>query len=62
MAGRFIKDTVHYFSRKLDADGSIRRTRVSKGSGEISTSLWNEILKKQLQVVKAYFNGKLECR
>ena len=29
------KDTDHYFYRKIDDDGSIRMTKVSKGSGEI---------------------------
>ena len=28
------KDTDHFFYRKVDSDGSIRRTKVSKGSGE----------------------------
>jgi hypothetical protein len=50
------KDTDHYFFRKRDDDGSIRMTKVSKVSGEIKTILWQEILKKQLQVTKEYFN------
>lgn len=29
------KDTDHYFYRKIDDDGNIRLTKVSKGSGEI---------------------------
>lgn len=32
-------------------------TKVSKGSGEIHTKMWREILKKQLQVTQEYFNS-----
>ena len=50
------KDTDHYFYRKEDDNGNIRRVKVSKGTGEIYGHLWQEILKKQLQVSKEYFN------
>jgi len=50
------KDTDHYFYRKIMADGSLKRTKVSKGTGEIPKRLWKDILKKQLQVDEAYFN------
>ena len=53
------KQTDHYFFRKLDDNGSIRFTKVSMSSGEISTFLWKEILKKQLQVTDEYFNSKI---
>lgn len=53
------KDTDHYFYRKQDPDGNIRRTKVSKGSGEINGHLWREILNKQLCVTKEYFNSKI---
>lgn len=53
------KETDHYFYRKFDENGNIRRTKVSKGTGEIYGNLWNEILKKQLQVDKEYFNSKI---
>lgn len=53
------KDTDHYFYRKIDADGSIRRTRVSKGSGEIHSGMRKMILKNQLQVTQEYFNSKI---
>jgi len=53
------KDTDHYFFRKIESDGSIKRTKASKGSGEIHTHLWQEILKKQLQVTMEYFNSKI---
>ena len=53
------KDTDHYFFIKQDDDGNIRRTKVSKGSGEIEKGLWQQILKKQLQVSKDYFNSKI---
>lgn len=50
------KDTDHYFYRKIMDDRSLKRTKISKGTGEISTQLWKDILKKQLQVDEAYFN------
>jgi hypothetical protein len=53
------KDTDHYYYKKIMEDGKIKRTKVSKGSGEIHTKLWKEILKKQLQVTIEYFNKKL---
>ena len=53
------KDTDHYFYRKVDEDGSIRITKVSKGSGEIHRAMWQTILKKQLQVTQEYFNSKI---
>jgi len=34
------KDTSHYYFRKADNDGTIRRTKFSKGSGEIKYHLW----------------------
>ena len=51
------KDSDHYFYRKEDNDGSIRYTKVSKGTGEIKRYQWQEILKKQLKVSKEYFNN-----
>lgn len=53
------KDTDHYFYRKTDGNGNIRRTKISKGSGEIKGHLWKEILKKQLQVDIKYFNSRI---
>ena len=53
------KDTDHYFFRKLDEEGDLYRTKVSKGSGEIHTIMFKEILKKQLKVSKEYFNSKI---
>lgn len=53
------KDTDHYYFRKIDEEGNIKRTKVSKGTGDIHKNLWNEILKKQLQVTKEYFNSKI---
>ena len=50
------KDTDHYFFRKEDEDGTIRYTKVSKGTGEIPKYQWKEILKKQLRVSQEYFN------
>jgi len=34
-------------------------TKVSKGTGEINGHLWNNILRRQLQVTKDYFNSKI---
>lgn len=53
------KDTDHYYYRKVFEDGTIKRTKVSKGSGEIHSHMWKEILKKQLQVTIEYFNSKI---
>jgi len=53
------KDTDHYYYRKIDEDGTIRRTKVSKGSGEIHSHMWKSILKDKLQVTKEYFNSKI---
>ena len=53
------KDTDHYYYRKIDGNGSLRRTKVSKGSGEIHSHMWQSILKNQLQVTKEYFNSKI---
>jgi hypothetical protein len=50
------KSTDHFFYRKIDADGSIRRTKVSRSSGEIPKQLWKQILNRQLQVSMQYFN------
>ncbi len=43
------KNSDHYFYMKIDDNGNIRRTKVSRGTGEIHGHLWEEILKKQLQ-------------
>jgi hypothetical protein len=53
------KDTDHYYYRKVDKNGNLKKTKISKGSGEIHTHLFQEILKKQLQVTKEYFNSKI---
>lgn len=53
------KETDHDFYRKQDDDGTLRRTKVSRGSGQIHTHMWQEILKKQLCVTQEYFNSKI---
>ncbi len=53
------KDTDHYYYRKILKDGTVKRTKVSKGSREIHKKMWQEILKKQLQVTMEYFNSKI---
>ena len=50
------KDTDYYFYRKRDTDGTLRQTKISKGSGEIEKGLWKRILSKQLNVTQEYFN------
>lgn len=50
------KDTDHYYYRKADENGNIKRTKVSRGGGEIRPHMWKEILKRQLQVTEEYFN------
>lgn len=53
------KQTDHCFYRKLMSDGTLKRTKISMGSGELSGHLWEEILKRQLQVTREYFNSKI---
>lgn len=53
------KVTDHYFYTKTLEDGSILRTRVSMGSGEIGKHKFQEILKKQLKTTKEEFNKKI---
>ena len=53
---KLYKNTDHYFYRKIDEDGNIKRTKVSRGTGEIKGHLWQIILKKQLQVTEEQFN------
>ncbi len=51
------KETDHYYYRKILPDGSVLRTKVSQGSGQIGYYLWREILKKQLQTTQEHFNA-----
>ncbi|NMB26031.1 MAG: type II toxin-antitoxin system HicA family toxin [Firmicutes bacterium] len=53
------KRTDHDFYRKMMPDGSIKRTKVSRGSGQIQSRLWKLILGKQLQVTQEYSNSKI---
>jgi hypothetical protein len=53
------KDTDHYYYRKFDEEGNLLRTKVSKGSGEIYSHMFHEILKRQIKVNKDYFNSKI---
>lgn len=53
------RNTDHYLYRKIDENGNLKRTKVSKGTGEIHEHLFQEILKKQLYVTKEYFNSKI---
>ena len=53
------KVTDHYFYRKRLPDGDILLTKISMGSGEIPSSLWQKIRNRQLQVTQEYFNSKI---
>jgi len=53
---QFKNTSDHYFYRKVDAEGNVKRTKASRGTGEIHGHLWQEILKKQLKVSIEYFN------
>ncbi len=53
------KDTDHLFYRKWLPDGSLLRTKVSKGTGEIKKHLWKEIRNRQLHVSQEEFNSML---
>lgn len=51
------KDTDHFYYRKRERNGNLKKTKVSKGTGEIKHHLWREILKHQLCVSIEYFNS-----
>ncbi len=53
------KSTDHDYYQKMNSDGTMRSTRVSRGSGQINGNLWNRILRRQLAVTKEYFNSKI---
>ena len=50
------KQTDHWYYQKLMPDGTLKRTKVSMGTGKIKRNLWQQIRKKQLQVTQEYFN------
>ncbi|HBV96067.1 MAG: hypothetical protein JL50_05500 [Peptococcaceae bacterium BICA1-7] len=56
---KLYKESDHYFFRKMMPDGILKRTKVSRGSGQVKGHLWENILKKQLMVSKEYFNSKI---
>ena len=53
------KVTDHYFYRKIMPNGDIYRTKVSKGSSEIGSGLWREILHHQLHITQEEFNKNI---
>ena len=53
------KDTDHYYYQKILKDGTVLRTRVSKGGKEIGGELWKEILKRQLKTTQEEFNKNI---
>ena len=50
------RNTDHYFYRKFLDNGEVLRTKVSRGSGEISPNLWRRILKHELRITLEEFN------
>ena len=46
------KDTDHYIYRKIDDDGNIKLTKVSKDSGEIRPHMWRDMLRRNILTVK----------
>lgn len=50
------KSTDHDYYRKIEKDGTIKRTKVSRSSKEIPKKLWKRILSKQLQTDIEDFN------
>jgi hypothetical protein len=57
MAGKSTKRKGTLYYRKEMPDGSMKRTKVSRGTGEVRGHLWEEIRKKQLQVTEEEFNS-----
>ena len=53
------KQTDHYFYRKQLDDGTWLYTKVSMGRKEYGTAMFKQILKKQLNCDKEYFNSKV---
>jgi len=53
------KKTDHWFYRKIERNGNIKHTKISMSSGEIQKNMWQQILKKQLQVTKDIFISKV---
>ena len=53
------KITDHYFYRKRLPNGDILFTKVSMGSSEIQSGLWQRIRSRQLHVTQEYFNSKI---
>ena len=54
------KSTDHDFYRKIDENGNLRFTKVSRGTGEIKGFLWKEILKNSFVLQKNISTVKSE--
>ncbi|TDQ40809.1 type II toxin-antitoxin system HicA family toxin [Aureibacillus halotolerans] len=46
------KKSHHIYFREKLKNGDLKRTRVSRGTGEVNGHKWKEILNKQLQVTE----------
>ncbi len=53
------KATDHDYYRKIEEDGTVKRTKVSRSSKEIPKKLWKRILKDQLQIDEEEFNKNI---
>ena len=53
------KTTDHDYYRKVEKDGSVRRTKVSRSSKEIPKALWKHILRDQLKTDEEEFNRNI---
>ena len=54
-----IRKTKHIFYVKVLPDGTILKTKISHGSGEIDPGLWRNILKHELRITQEEFNAGL---
>lgn len=54
----FKKKGHHIYFRKKNNDGTVKRTKVSRGTGEVKGHLWKEILKKAITSDRRGINAK----
>lgn len=50
------KQTNRWYYRKIIPDGTLKRVKVYMEDAEINTSMWKELLERQLQVSQDYFD------
>ena len=54
----FYRDTDHEYYRKVLPDGTVLRTKLSHGNGEIPPNVWRQML-KQMNITEAEFYAGL---